>query len=275
MKQDNFDKGAWAAKKKAERQRVFAMVEQATQQLSDPAKLWEYLTIQQRFDRYTVSNALLVAAQCPTATRLADYETWAQRGVSVRRGAQSISILEPGKSYNWADGSVGRSFNIKHLFDIGQTNAPQTSPAKPDPKTLARAIVSSSPVRVRAVDSPGDFVARYDPAEKELRVARHRTPQQLCTGVLAAIVEARMDTELHDPPADPQANRDLALFMLCQRYGLPMQKPELSDRQKALDAKALRGELETVRRLTSGCMAAVEKQLAHLRQAEKGDHDER
>ena len=54
-----------------------------------------------------------------------------------------------------------------------------------------------------------------------------------------------------------------------------MQKPELSDRQKALDAKALRGELETVRRLTSGCMAAVEKQLAHLRQAEKGDHDER
>lgn len=38
MKQDNFDKGAWAAKKKAERQRVFAMVEQATQQLSDPAK---------------------------------------------------------------------------------------------------------------------------------------------------------------------------------------------------------------------------------------------
>ena len=81
MKQDNFDKGAWAAKKKAERQRVFAMVEQATQQLSDPAKLWEYLTIQQRFDRYTVSNALLVAAQCPTATRLADYETWAQRGI--------------------------------------------------------------------------------------------------------------------------------------------------------------------------------------------------
>ena len=88
-------------------------------------------------------------------------------------------------------------------------------------------------------------------------------------------IYTRMDTELHDPPADPQANRDLALFMLCQRYGLPMQKPELSDRQKALDAKALRGELETVRRLTSGCMAAVEKQLAHLRQAEKGDHDER
>lgn len=275
MKQDNFDKGAWAAKKKAERQQVLAMVEQATQQLSDPAKLWEYLTIQQRFDRYTVSNALLVAAQYPTATRLADYETWAQRGISVRRGAQSISILEPGKSYNRADGSVGRSFNIKHLFDIGQTNAPQATPAKADPKTLAKAIVTSSPVRVRAVDSPGDFVARYDSTEKELRVARHRTLQQLCAGVLAAIVDARMDTELHDSSADLQANRTLALFMLCQRYGLPVQTPELSDRQKTLDAKALRGELETVRRIASSCMTAVEKQLAHLRQAEKGDHDER
>ena len=107
------------------------------------------------------------------------------------------------------------------------------------------------------------------------RSCRAYRPDPLDRPTLAAIVEARMDTELHDPPADPQANRDLALFMLCQRYGLPMQKPELSDRQKALDAKALRGELETVRRLTSGCMAAVEKQLAHLRQAEKGDHDER
>lgn len=33
-----------------------------------------YLDVQARFDRYSVSNAVLIAAQCPEATRLADFD---------------------------------------------------------------------------------------------------------------------------------------------------------------------------------------------------------
>ena len=45
-----------------------------------------YLDVQARFDLYSVSNAILIAAQCPEATKLADFDTWKADGVYVKRG---------------------------------------------------------------------------------------------------------------------------------------------------------------------------------------------
>ena len=41
----------------------------------------DYLDVQARFDRYSVSNAILIAAQKPDATKLADFDTWKASGV--------------------------------------------------------------------------------------------------------------------------------------------------------------------------------------------------
>ena len=49
--------------------------------------------------------------------KLKTFEGWKRDGASVKRGEKSISILEP-YSYTKADGSMGKGFRIKKLFDI-------------------------------------------------------------------------------------------------------------------------------------------------------------
>ena len=83
----------------------------------DPEKFSAYLRIQARFDRYTVTNAILLLHQFPDAQKLKTFEGWKREGASVKRGEKSISILEP-YSYTKADGSMGKGFRIKKLFDI-------------------------------------------------------------------------------------------------------------------------------------------------------------
>jgi len=95
-----FDKEAWAAKKQAERDGVYTMIDTYAHEMSIDGDLFSsYLDVQARFDRYSVSNAILIAAQCPEATKLADFDTWKASGLYVKRGADAITILEPGKEY--------------------------------------------------------------------------------------------------------------------------------------------------------------------------------
>ena len=128
-----FDKTVWAARKQAEREGVYAMIDSYVQDMGREGGLFRaYLDVQARFDLYSVSNAILIAAQCPEATKLADFDSWKANGVYVRRGADAITILEPGKEYQRDDGSVGVSYNVRKVFDISQTRAAQ----RPAPTTV-------------------------------------------------------------------------------------------------------------------------------------------
>ena len=92
-----FDKDAWATRKQQERDGVYAMIDRYATDMSGDGSLFQaYLDVQARFDRYSVSNAILIAAQMPEATRLADFDTWKASGVYVKRGAEAITILVPG-----------------------------------------------------------------------------------------------------------------------------------------------------------------------------------
>lgn len=72
-----FDKTVWAARKQAEREGVYAMIDSYVQDMGKEGGLFQaYLDVQARFDLYSVSNAILIAAQCPEATKLADFDSW-------------------------------------------------------------------------------------------------------------------------------------------------------------------------------------------------------
>jgi hypothetical protein len=57
--------------------------------------LVRYLETASRFHAYSVRNQCLIAAQCPTATRVAGYQAWRRLGRWVRRGQTGIAILAP------------------------------------------------------------------------------------------------------------------------------------------------------------------------------------
>ena len=56
-----FDKDEWIRQKQEDRDTAFAMIDDAAQNLTSVDKLNQYLDVQSRFDRYSVSNALLVS----------------------------------------------------------------------------------------------------------------------------------------------------------------------------------------------------------------------
>lgn len=148
--QEEFDKNAWAAKKQAEREGVYAMIDTHVHDMGvDGGVFQSYLDVQARFDLYSVSNAILIAAQCPEATKLADFDTWKGDGVYVKRGQDAITILEPGKEYKKDDGSTGVSYNVKKVFDISQTRAEQRpAPAVArDERLLLKALMNNAPCR--------------------------------------------------------------------------------------------------------------------------------
>jgi hypothetical protein len=116
-----------------------------------------------RFHRYSLRNVWLIAAQRPTATRVAGFHAWKKMNRSVRRGEKGIAILAPIVRHERTndepdDAIVG--FRAAYVFDIAQTDGeplPEIAPSVGDPGTsldrLRAAIVS----RGVAVDAVADL----------------------------------------------------------------------------------------------------------------------
>ena len=119
----SFDKEEWAAQKKQEREDAFALIDTTAEHMANDGALFQsYLDVQAHFDRYSVGNALLITAQRPEATQLADSKSWRENGVYIKKGEVGIVLLEPGEEFTKEDGSVGVSYNSKKVFDISQTD---------------------------------------------------------------------------------------------------------------------------------------------------------
>src|SRR5215831_3796144 len=76
-----------------------------------------------RFHRYSWHNVCLIATQCPTATRVAGFQTWRTMGRFVRKGEKGIAILAPitGRQLadpDCADARTVVGFRAAYVFDI-------------------------------------------------------------------------------------------------------------------------------------------------------------
>ena len=171
---EDFDKEAWAAKKKAERDEVYALADATAEEVcADGGKFREYLDVQANFRHYSATNALLILAAKPDARRLGDKDFWRDQGVYIKRQefGHPIKIVESNGEYTRDDGSIGVSYNIKHVYDISQTNArdrlQQAQPEITDAQ-LVRAVVNNPPVAIVAAEPdqmPEDKGALFEPEE--------------------------------------------------------------------------------------------------------------
>lgn len=251
-----FDKEAWAAKKKEQREALYEKADDTTELACDDFEtMKEYLAVQARFGRYSVTNAMLVAAQCPTATRLGNFEYWRSHGASVAHGAKAISIFEPGPAYNRTDGNVGHSFNIKRVFDVSQTTAdPRRAPQTPDYRRIIKGLIETSPVKVQATETMPD--ARdvvYDVANSVILARTGQPWDQLCKGLMENIALANLARQREKPVNYNFAARAVA-FMVYQRYGIP--NKGVSDDYKPkqyenMEPKDVRAQLDIIRRVAN------------------------
>lgn len=247
-----FDVESWAAKKQAERKEAYDLIEKSCRELAAGGEHFrQYLEVQGRFDRYSVNNAILVAAQFPEATQLKDWGFWKQNRAYVNRNARKVTILEPGKEYTRDDGSKGVSYNAKTVYDISETSAARKRKAAEEKpiRTLLSALIDASPVPFEPVKEL-EVPAFYDGGQQVIFVRQGLTEGQLFAGIAKETAAAVFDLRYQKGREDSEFLSYCVAYMLCSRYGMDTRGfcfDKLPGAFAQMDAQALKGELGVMR----------------------------
>lgn len=232
--QPRLSKEEYAEKKRAEKEKVYQMIDDAAREIvSDPEKFKNFLDTQSRMDRYSAANALLIYSQYPQATQLKDFDDWGKDNVKITKGAKSISILEP-VEYTRADGSPGISYNVKKVFDVTQTNgrkAPAVS-ANRDPKALITTMLDVSPVEVAATDElPYPNMAAFYNNEKQTLYVKRNVGDSVAVAQCVAQELGHAQLSIN---SESYSRRDMGFqavcigYMICKKYGVDTQNLQLT-----------------------------------------------
>ena len=247
-----FNKEEWAAKKQQERTEAFEMLDNATvEAVANPETFRDYLLIQSRFGKYSVSNALLISYQNNEATYLADFETWKEKGVFVQKGERGITLLEPGNEFTREDGTTGFSINVKKVFDISQTNSERSySRRTPDERRVLKALISSSPCDIRMTNElDGNVCARYMPKDDAIYIRQGLDGEDIFRSLSQEIVIANF-AKNGVAREDCVFTAYCATYVLCERNGFDtgdFDFEKVPEMLKDAEPKAIRGQLDKIR----------------------------
>ena len=276
---------AFIAESKNNRNRCYELSEQVTAQVATDGQMFQkYLDVQSTFDRYTANNALLILAQRPDAQRLGDYGYWRDHGTYVKRMERQnpILIMEPGKTYEREDGSIGTYYNAKKLYDISQTTMTDKTAKENqyDERSLIRALVSNPPANIVAAEPdqmPDEKGAYFEPEEKCIYVRKGMDAQEIFQSLVSELVFAGCAEGNPDYDRSEDAfHAYCASYMLSKKYGMDISQfdfthaPEFFEN---MEPQEVRGELSKARdaaNAISARMAKVLEQDKNLNQRQQG-----
>lgn len=259
-----YSKEDWIRQKNENKALAYEMLETATEELNNPDTVMAYFDIQSKFDRYSVSNALLVAYQYPEATRLCDSKTWQKNHVFINKGETGIIILEPGKEYTNDKGKTVIPYNAKKVFDISQTNARprQQIKSKPDVRVVVKAMIKTSPIPVEISNQlPDEVNAIYQPGAKKIFIKQGLDGDEIVRSLSKEIAFARLDNGDFNRE-NLEFKAQAISFIITSRAGFePKPITALSDKFISLEAKEKRAELSQVRDHANTISNSIKKSL--------------
>jgi len=260
-------KEEYAAKKKEERDGVFALSEDTALAVSeDDGKFQQYLDVQSKFDRYSAVNAMLIMAQKPDATRVADFEYWKGKGGFVKRDQTGIAILEP-HEYLKEDGSTGVGYNVKKVFDVSQVDTRKMQAAPPPPtyndRQILGALISKYPMKITGVDTLPDNRGAMTDTDGTILVRKGMEFSDTFRSVAFEMACAEVATDPELSPAQ-EFSAYSATYLLCKKYGADtknFQFDSASSVFKGMDAQEIRKELSQIRDTAESISGRMAKQL--------------
>jgi len=259
-----FNKEEWIKQKNEDKASAYEMLKTATEELNNPDSVMAYLDIQSRFDRYSVSNALLVAYQQPEATRLCDSKTWQKNHVFINKGETGIIILEPGKEYTNESGKTITPYNAKKVFDISQTNAKQRNFQRkaPDARVVVKAMIKTSPVPVEISNQlPETVNAVYQPEAKKIFVRQGLEGDEIVRSLSKEIAFARLDKGGFDRETLEFSAQAIS-YITTSRAGFePAPITTVNEKFTSLDVKEKRKELSQIRDHANSISNTISKTL--------------
>lgn len=247
-----FNKEEWATQKQAQRQEAYELIDNTCgKMLTDGEAFCQYLDVQGRFDRYSVNNAILVAAQMPEATQLKDYNGWKQSRAYVDRDAVKITILEPSKEYTRDDGTKAVGYNAKVVYDVSQTTAKdrqQPQEAK-TMRELVSAMIDASPANFQPVEEL-EVPAFYDSSQQTIFVRTGLSEEQLFVSMSKEVAAAVFDFKYNESRDASDFKSFCVAYMVSSRYGVDTRGfnfGKLPKEYEGMDTQAFKGELGSMR----------------------------
>lgn len=233
----SFDVESWKKKKRDDVENAFALVDEVAGDLSSYAMLNQWLDVRARFDRYSVTNTLLIVAQEPDALKLASYKEWNDQGVHINRGETSLVIFDKIKRYTRADGTTGKQYQTKRVFDIRQTDAKTYPPVSipVDAVVVMKGLVKASPVKlVIDNDANASLGAVYSRDDNMIHVPKSlgEFPREALVSMLSEITRLRALGDSYKKVPSHEDSQRAAFhsycvsYIVCKHFGVEPQKKE-------------------------------------------------
>ena len=227
--EESFNKEEWAELKQAERDAMKETVPDQLKLIRDEAEWREsFLQMTGRLRKnYSLRNLILINSQCPEASLLFGFDDWKAKGYRINQGEKGIRIYEPSR-INSEDGSIKTVFNVRSVFDISQTNAPEALVVATsyDKEKLINAIAAASPYPIYPVeDLPNGIFART--IEGKILIRKGATPRQVFGPLFREVLRLRIGLK-EGAPEGPCAvfAASCSSFIITKHYGL---EGEMSD----------------------------------------------
>lgn len=275
-------KEEFAEMKRAEKEAVYKMADDtALEIVSNPEKFKAYLDTQSQMNRYSAVNALLIYQQLPEATQLKDFEDWGKDNIRVKKGAKSISILEP-VDYTKKDGTPGVSYNVKRVFDVSQTNGrkPPAPSVNRDPKALITTMLDASPVAVEATNElPYPNMAAFYNNEKQMLYVKRDVGDSVAVAQCIAQELGHAQLSIN---SDRYSRSDMGFaavcigYMLCRKYGVDTQNfaiNRIPEHLQNAKPQEIRGELTKMRVAMSEIHSRIADELYKKKQERSKDYE--
>ena len=260
----------YAAKKKTEREGVFALADSTAMSVAEGGdKFKQFLDVQSTFDRYSAVNTLLIMAQKPEATRLGDFDHWKEKGGYIKQGQTAIAILEP-QEYTKEDGTPGIGYNIKKVFDISQVDSRNVkkfpTPTYTD-RQLLTALVSKAPVTITSVEQlPDNIGATTNIETGEISVRKGMEFADLFRSIsqeLAYTAVVYRDAN-DNTPQDARFTAYCASYAVCKKYGIDTQSFDFEKAAEVFDGmepQEVKNELSYINKAVESITERMAKQL--------------
>ena len=266
------------------------LVDKALEQLSDALErgqsdvLKAYLAAMGRFWRYSLRNAMLIAAQRPGAQQVAGFHTWKKLGRYVRKGERGIAILAPmirggtGRCRNRLpmkkdeapsspDSDLDKVFGFRaaYVFDVSQTDGkplPEFASVGGDPRGYTerlKAFIAEQGIKL-------EYSERIAPAQGASSDGRITLlPDLLPAEEFSVLVHELAHCVLHGKAEQGQSSKttreteaEAIAYAVCQSIGLEVSSSS-SDYIQLWDGdrKTLAASLARIRRTAVEIIEAV------------------
>lgn len=273
-----FNKEEWAAQKQAQRQEAYELIDNTCEKMMTDGDVFrQYLDVQGRFDRYSVNNAILVAAQMPEATQLKDYNGWKQSRAYVDKDAAKITILEPSKEYTRDDGTKAVGYNAKVVYDISQTTAKdrqQPQEAK-TMRELVSAMIDASPANFQPVEEL-EVPAFYDGSQQTIFVRTGLSEEQLFVCMSKEVAAAVFDFKYNESRDASDFKSFCVAYMVSSRYGVDTRGfnfGKLPKEYEGMDTQAFKGELGSMRDVLGEIQSDMYKSMEKNKQPKSKEQE--